>query len=89
MIDAHAHLSTVPAQGEGWVVPGVDAASEARTVELLHDPRVVAAVGLHPWYLSEDLDEGRDESTTWAGNEEAKHCNCVLFSLFFLFSFFS
>jgi TatD DNase family protein len=35
----------------------VDAASEARTVELLHDPRVVAAVGLHPWYLSEDLDE--------------------------------
>ncbi len=56
MIDAHAHLKSVPTDGDGWIVPGVDAASEALAATLVADPRVRAAVGLHPWYLPDDLD---------------------------------
>jgi len=54
LIDAHAHLTSVPVEGAGWVIPGVNAASEARAAELIRDPRCVAAVGLHPWYLPAD-----------------------------------
>ena len=53
MIDAHAHLREAPPPGpiEGWVIPGIDAASEAA---LIADPRCIAAVGLHPWHLPAD-----------------------------------
>jgi len=54
VIDAHAHLKSVPADGDGWIVPGVDAASEALAATLVADPRVSAAVGLHPWHLPAD-----------------------------------
>lgn len=57
MFDAHAHLTSRPDAGaliDGWVVPGVDAVTDARA------PRakgVWRAVGLHPWYLDGDLEE--------------------------------
>jgi len=57
VLDAHAHLDSVPPSGGPWVVPGVDLASEARARRLVADPRVIAAIGLHPWYLPETVEE--------------------------------
>jgi TatD DNase family protein len=57
VFDAHAHLQSVPASGSGWIVPGVDLASEVLACRLAGDPRVRAAIGLHPWYLPETVAE--------------------------------
>ncbi len=56
MIDAHAHLGAAPAAGDGWLIPGVDGATDAAAARLATDSRVWRAVGLHPWYLDGDLD---------------------------------
>ncbi len=56
MFDAHAHLTEVPEHGAGWIVPGVDLKSEELACELVKDPRVRAAIGLHPWYV-ESVDQ--------------------------------
>ncbi len=63
MFDAHAHLKSAPGTpGSGWVIPGVDLQSEALARDLLaRDPRLVAALGLHPWHLPEALDEALAE----------------------------
>lgn len=57
MFDAHAHLTEVPPEGAGWIVPGVDLASEALARLLVADPRVRAATGLHPWHLPASVPE--------------------------------
>lgn len=65
VFDAHAHLDEVPPAGRplgisGWILPGVSAARDARSAALAAaDSRLVAAAGLHPWYLpdSTELDE--------------------------------
>ena len=55
MIDAHAHLSTLPAESgavRGWLVPGVNAERDAASRQLVaEDARLRLAVGLHPWHL--------------------------------------
>lgn len=63
MFDAHAHLASVPDQpGSGWIVPGITPRSESLARELLAaDPRLHAALGLHPWHLPEALDEALAE----------------------------
>jgi TatD DNase family protein len=63
VFDSHAHLTTPPAAPHpdgvtGWVVPGVDLASERQAAALAEqDPRIVAAVGLHPWHVPATLPE--------------------------------
>ncbi len=57
MFDSHAHLTSLPEVGarvDGWIVPGVDAVTDARAPRM---ERVWRAVGLHPWYLDGDLEE--------------------------------
>ena len=57
MFDAHAHLTAPPDEGaliDGWIVPGVDAVTDARAPRT---EKVWRAVGLHPWYLDGDLEE--------------------------------
>jgi TatD DNase family protein len=55
VFDAHAHLHAPPPPGiHGAVLPGVHASPHAPA--LLADPRVVPALGLHPWHLSDDID---------------------------------
>lgn len=56
MLDAHAHLSAVPARGDGWLVPGVDAQTDGEARTHGADGRVWRAVGLHPWFLDGDLE---------------------------------
>lgn len=48
--DAHAHLTAVPAFAGAWVIPGVDATTDAAAPT---GPGVLRAVGLHPWYLDD------------------------------------
>jgi TatD DNase family protein len=50
-VDAHAHLTAAPTGPGQWVVPGVDAAHDAASRALADGRRVIAAAGLHPWYL--------------------------------------
>jgi len=65
VFDAHAHLDEAPPAGlplgiSGWVLPGVSAARDAHSAALAAaDPRLVAAAGLHPWYLpdGDDLED--------------------------------
>jgi TatD DNase family protein len=57
LFDAHAHLDELPANPHplgirGWIVPGVDVAAARQAAEwVAADGRIVAALGLHPWYL--------------------------------------
>ena len=54
MFDAHAHLQGPPAPGSsGVILPGVHPVPHP--ADLLDDPRVHAAVGLHPWHVPEDV----------------------------------
>ncbi len=62
MLDAHAHLPAIPPEPHpdgvvGWIVPGVDLAAERTARELVADPRIVAATGLHPWHLPGTVEE--------------------------------
>jgi TatD DNase family protein len=65
VFDAHAHLDEAPPAGtplgiSGWILPGVSAARDADSAALAAaDSRLVAAAGLHPWYLpdAEGLDD--------------------------------
>lgn len=62
MFDAHAHLTELPPDPEpsgvtGWIVPGVDHDSWMTGVRLAADPRVRAAVGLHPWHVPDTLQD--------------------------------
>ena len=63
MFDAHAHLTAAPPVPHpdgvtGWIVPGVDLTSEPVAAALAErDPRVVAAIGLHPWHVPKTLEE--------------------------------
>lgn len=54
MFDAHAHLKELPPPScHGVILPGIH--PRAHPAKLLADPRVHAAVGLHPWHVPEDL----------------------------------
>jgi TatD DNase family protein len=62
VFDAHAHLQALPPDPQpdgvaGWVVPGVDLASETLAATLAQDARIVAAIGLHPWHVPATVDE--------------------------------
>ncbi len=53
LFDAHAHLrAPLPPDFAGALLPGVRAAPHPP--ELLADPRVHPALGLHPWYVPDD-----------------------------------
>lgn len=83
MFDAHAHLVERPAEPHpggvtGWILPGVDAAAESRAVGLeAADPRVRAAIGLHPWYLP-DTSEGLSDSLRWLEQAIAARRPCAI-----------
>lgn len=71
MIDAHAHLQGPPPAGvrvRGWLVPGVDTARDADAARWAPGcPGVARAVGLHPWWVGEDLDAALDALDARAG----------------------
>ncbi len=59
MFDAHAHLSVPPPRSLGvknWLVPGVHPGQDRTSDELLRDPRLHHAAGLHPWHVPADTD---------------------------------
>lgn len=55
MFDAHAHLTRPPEVGAvtQWILPGVH--PTAPPADLLADPRVHVAHGLHPWHVPDDV----------------------------------
>lgn len=63
MFDAHAHLSVLPPDSLGvknWLIPGVHPSHDHTSDDLLKDPRVHHAAGLHPWHVPTDA-EALDE----------------------------
>jgi len=80
VFDAHAHLEEAPPAARslgisGWILPGVSAERDAASAALAAgDSRLVAAAGLHPWYLPE-LDELDAElSALWARVQAGSVC---------------
>ncbi len=83
MLDAHAHLTSPPAQPHpagivGWIVPGVDLKSEVLAAQLdADDSRIHAALGLHPWHLPESP-EALQEQLEQLGAAAAARRPCAI-----------